>query len=42
MLNLTHELHNQEIFGQIQNIRLLTRLKVAGTEWRVVLYQGIV
>ena len=37
-----HELRIQEIFGKIQNTCLLARLKVAVTEWRAILYQGIV
>ena len=37
-----HELHNQEIFSEIRNTCLLTRLKVALTEWRAILYQSIV
>ena len=37
-----HELRNQEIFGEIWNSSLLARLKVALTERRAILYQGIV
>ena len=37
-----HELHNQEIFGEIRNSCLLTRLKVALTDRGAILYQGIV
>ena len=40
--NYNHELRNQEIFGEIWNSCLLARLKVALTEWRAILYQGIV
>ena len=40
--NYIHELRNQEIFGEIRNSCLLARLKVALTEWRTILYQGIV
>ena len=40
--NYNHELRNQEIFSEIRNSCLLTRLKVALTEWRAILYQGIV
>ena len=37
-----HELHNQEIFGEIRSSYLLARFKVALTERRAILYQGIV
>ena len=40
--NYNHELRNQEIFGETRNSCLLARLKVALTEWRAILYQGIV